>query len=232
MLLLDYWMHYEENDIQVKKRFTLHGDRPQLWVDGNNIPYIKVENGQIFEVNGDDMVPFTPFPKNALGEPFSVTEVLRDLLTRLSRNETGIVEPIFMSEIVNVYISAFRGLIAVHQERDIPYYIVFNNRLLKLAFGTDRFLYYDDSLAMPVMFRTEDGTLVADSEFADIGYYDSLDAVREGTQTPLTITRHPDWDAQEFVSHRFYCLLDADAIPEWLSPSENEEIVEEDDLPF
>lgn len=233
MLLLDCWIHYTEKEVQVKKRFTLHGDRPQLCVNRENIPYIKVENGQIFEINGEDATPFTPFPKNAQDEPFSVMEVLQDLLMRLSRNETGVVEPLFISEIVHVYISAFHSTIAAHQDRDIPYYIVFDNRFLKLAFGTDRFLYYDDSLAMPVMFHTKDGTLVANNEFADIGYYNSLDAVLKGSETPLDIKVYPDLDAQEFVSRRFYGQVDADAIPDDShNPPEEETIVEEDDLPF
>lgn len=203
MLLLDFWMQCEEKGARTKKRFTLHGEEPELRLDLDGLPYIRIRHGSLFEIEGENIHLFTPRAKNETGEPFSVREVLQDVLQRLARNETGILEPVYVSEIVKTYVGAFRKAIAAHQGRDIPYYIIFDGRFLKLEFATDRFLYYDDNLEMPVMFRTEDGTLVSNNEFAEIGYYQSLDAIEQEEEAALTLKPQSEWSLQEFVTNCF-----------------------------
>ena len=48
--------------------------------------------------------------------------------------------------------------------------------------------YYEDSNYMPLMFRTDDGTLVSDNEFADIGLCESEENVENGTEHILPFT--------------------------------------------
>ena len=43
---------------------------------------------------------------------------------------------------------------------------------------------------MPVMFRTDDGTLISNNEFADIGLFDSKQRVQEGTEYILPFTEY------------------------------------------
>lgn len=43
---------------------------------------------------------------------------------------------------------------------------------------------------MPVMFRTDDGTLISNNEFADIGLCDSEQHVEEGTEQLLPFTEY------------------------------------------
>ena len=40
----------------------------------------------------------------------------------------------------------------------------------------------------PLMFRTDDGTLVSDNEFADMGLYESEENVENGTEQILPFT--------------------------------------------
>lgn len=224
MLILDFWMQYEEKGQHSKKRFMLYGDVPEFRLDQDSLPYLHIQNGRITEIKNGYAQPFTPRPKNNTGEPFSVEEVLQDVLLRLARNETGVMEPVFVSEVVKTYVEAFHKAIAAHKGRDIPYYIIFDRRFLKLMFATDRFLFYDDSLEMPVMFRTEDGTLVSNNEFAEIGYQESVDAIEEGTEKAVEFKTFPNWNAQEFVSNRFSENLKKDEIPEqYSSNSQTEE---------
>lgn len=56
------------------------------------------------------------------------------------------------------------------------------------AYATNEFLYYEDSNYMPLMFRTVDGTLVSDNEFADMGLYESEENVENGTEHILPFT--------------------------------------------
>ena len=60
--------------------------------------------------------------------------------------------------------------------------------IAKLAYATNEFLYYEDSNYMPLMFRTVDGTLVSDNEFADMGLYESEENVENGTEHILPFT--------------------------------------------
>jgi len=60
--------------------------------------------------------------------------------------------------------------------------------MARLAYATNEFLYYEDSNGMPLMFRTDDGTLVSDNEFADMGLYESEENVENGTEHILPFT--------------------------------------------
>lgn len=46
----------------------------------------------------------------------------------------------------------------------------------------------EEMLHMPLMFRTVDGTLVSDNEFADMGLYESEENVENGTEHILPFT--------------------------------------------
>lgn len=181
----------------------------------------------MFEIVNGEAQPFTPRPKNDTGEPFSVAEVLQDLLMRIVRNETGIMELVSVNEIVSAYRKAFRGTIATFRTREIPYFIIFDKRFLKSVYATDRFLFYDDELEMPVMFRTDDGTLVSNNEFAEIGFWESVDAVKNGAESELGFKTYPDLEIQQFVRYRFPSQLGKDSAP---TMGESEEIT--DVLPF
>lgn len=77
---------------------------------------------------------------------------------------------------------------AISGERTIPYFIFHGGDIAKLAYATNEFLYYEDSNYMPLMFRTVDGTLVSDNEFADMGLYESEENVENGTEHILPFT--------------------------------------------
>ena len=49
---------------------------------------------------------------------------------------------------------------------------------------------------MPLMFRTDDGTLVSDNEFAEIGLSESEQNVEDGTEHLLPFT---DYDLESAV---------------------------------
>ena len=70
----------------------------------------------------------------------------------------------------------------------IPYFIFHSGDMARLAYATNEFLYYEDSNGMPLMFRTDDGTLVSDNEFADMGLYESEENVENGTEQILPFT--------------------------------------------
>lgn len=77
---------------------------------------------------------------------------------------------------------------AINGERTVPYFIFHSGDMARLAYATNEFLYYEDSNGMPLMFRTDDGTLVSDNEFADMGLYESEENVENGTEQILPFT--------------------------------------------
>lgn len=77
------------------------------------------------------------------------------------------------------------------------------------------------------MFRTIDGSLVSNNEFADIGLLQSMDAVQEEEEKPLEIRQYPDVTMEEFVSKHF-----PDAIRAADHQADTSAPDEEDDMDF
>lgn len=59
-----------------------------------------------------------------------------------------------------------------------------------MDYATDRFLYYLYEYEGILMFRTEDGTVVSDNEFAEMGYWESKENVEKGTEHILAFTEY------------------------------------------
>ena len=82
----------------------------------------------------------------------------------------------------------FKKYPAIHGERTIPYFIFHRGDIARLCYATNEFLYYVGDDDMPLMFRTDDGTLVSDNEFAEIGLCESEQNVEDGTEHLLPFT--------------------------------------------
>ena len=82
----------------------------------------------------------------------------------------------------------FKKYPAIHGERTIPYFIFHRGDIARLCYATNEFLYYVGDDDMPLMFRTDDGTLVSDNEFANIGFTESEQNVEDGTEHLLPFT--------------------------------------------
>lgn len=89
------------------------------------------------------------------------------------------------SELENYVALFLQRTAAEFNGRKIPYEILFKEERAHLVFATDQFLYYLDELGCINMFRTCDGTLVSDNEFAEIGFYESTDAIETGEEVKI-----------------------------------------------
>lgn len=205
-LLIDFWMTMEEHDLRARKHFSIYGTAPKIMKNERGIPFLSFEEGEMFQFENGERIPFTPMEKNALGDHFTLEEVMLDVLERLSRNETDVLIPLYCCAEANAYVSVFRRYIAANAERKIPFFIPFDNRLLHLVCATPRFLFYDDYLMMPVMFRTSDGTVISNNEFADIGFLDISNNIQKGTDKELAYNTFPIKSLSDFVSSNFGSL--------------------------
>ena len=80
-------------------------------------------------------------------------------------------------------------------------------------------------LDMPIMFRTDDGTLISNNEFADIGLFNSKQCVQDGTERILPFTEYES----DMVST---WNLEKKAYPDSLLDAFEDEDEQEDELPF
>lgn len=203
MKLLDFWMIVESGKESTRNRFTIYGVRPRIMLDRDMLPVIEMEDKEMFQVLENGEVPYQPRLKSNRAGRFTIEEIMKDVLERLARNETGILEPVFISDIVMEYICGFRHYVIENDTRRIPYYIPFDGRLLGLVYATKDFLFYDDSLDMVVMFRTKDGTLVSNNEFAEIGFLQLKDSVEAGETELLPFEPQPGWCARDYTARYF-----------------------------
>lgn len=203
-LLLDFWTNISWKDIEGHCHFRIYGNLPAMVLTLDNVPYLLFNDGEMYQVVNGKEEPFTLRVKDDAGNRFTPQEVIQDCMERLARNETGGFEVEYACDLIQAYVKAFKETVANSSlARPIPYFIIFNDRLLKLSYATDMFLFYDDELEMPVMFRTIDGSLVSNNEFADIGLYESMDAVQAKKETLLTIQAYPDMSMDAFAKKYF-----------------------------
>ena len=148
------------------------------------------ENTQVYKETDGVVLPFPITSVTWYGCLLTADHALEDVLERITRNETGKLTVRDVCPELQEFLDEFKKYPAINSERTVPYFIFFRGEIARLAYATNKFLYYADSNDMPVMFRTDDGTLISDNEFADIGLYDSKHHVEEGTEHILPFTEY------------------------------------------
>lgn len=204
-LLLDFWINVTVERVKRHVHLVMYGDNPRIALNSSETPVVAFDNGMMYEIVGGKENPFVPKRKVFSKERFTFEEVMLDILQRITRNETGAFEVVYMCDTVKRFVLPFEEKANTSLVRHIPFRILFDNRLLELQFATDKFLYYDDRLAMPVMIRTSDGSVVSNDEFAEIGFYQSLEAIKSGEEKQMLFTRTPSESMEDFVK-KYYDL--------------------------
>lgn len=150
------------------------------------------EDTQVFKETDCVVSPFQITAVAWAGYQLTADHALRDVLGRISRNETGKLTVHYVCPELQEILDVFKKYPAIRGERTIPYFIFHRGDIAKLGYATNEFLYYEDSTGMPLMFRTDDGTLVSDNEFADMGLSESEENVENGTEQILPFTVYDD----------------------------------------
>lgn len=162
--------------------------------DDMESPWLKYlfEDTQVFKETDGVVSPFQITAVAWAGYQLTADHALRDVLGRISRNEKGKLTVHYVCPELQEFLDVFKKYPAIHGERTIPYFIFHRGDIAKLGYATNEFLYYEDSTGMPLMFRTDDGTLVSDNEFADMGLSESEENVENGTEQILPFTVYDD----------------------------------------
>ena len=146
------------------------------------------ENTQIYKETDGIVSPFQITAVAWAGYQLTADHALRDVIGRISRNETGKLTVHYVCPELQEFLDMFKKYPAIHGERTIPYFIFHRGDVARLCYATNEFLYYVGDDDMPLMFRTDDGTLVSDNEFAEIGLCESEQNVEDGTEHLLPFT--------------------------------------------
>ena len=146
------------------------------------------ENTQVYKETDGVISPFPITAVTWYGCPITANHALEDVVERITRNETGKLTVHYVCPELQEFFDELKKYPAISGKRTIPYFIFHGGDIAKLAYATNEFLYYEDSNYMPLMFRTVDGTLVSDNEFADMGLYESEENVENGTEHILPFT--------------------------------------------
>lgn len=132
--------------------------------------------------------PFVIKAVNWYGVRQTPDDALKDVAGRITRNETGTLTVNDIWPELKEALDEFKKYPAITGDRIVPYFIYHGGDIAKLDYATDRFLYYQYSCEGLLMFRTEDGAIVSDNEFAEMGYWESKENVEKGTEHILPFT--------------------------------------------
>lgn len=146
------------------------------------------DNTQIYKETDSVVSPFQITAVAWEGYQLTADHALNDVIGRISRNEIGKLTVHCVCPELQEFFDELKKYPAISGDRTIPYFIFHRGDIGRLAYATNEFLYYADSNDMPLMFRTVDGTLVSDNEFADMGLYESEENVENGTEHILPFT--------------------------------------------
>ena len=178
-------------DSDIFRHFEIWAESISFEDHESNIPACIADDIQMYEFTESGKVPFRPNCRDWFGTLITVEEALDDVLGRLTRNETGTLNMIYLDSELEKYVALYLKRIAAEFDgRKIPYEILFKEERAHLVFATDQFLYYLDELGCVNMFRTCDGTLVSDNEFAEIGFYESEEAIETGDEIKIEFTTY------------------------------------------
>lgn len=117
------------------------------------------ENTQVYKETDGVISPFPITAVTWYGCPITANHALEDVVERITRNETGKLTVREVCPELQEFLNEFNKYPAINGERTIPYFIFQDGDIARLAYATNRFLYYADGNNMPVMFRTDDGIL-------------------------------------------------------------------------
>ena len=148
------------------------------------------ENTQVYKETDGVVSPFQITAVAWAGYQLTADHALKDVIGRISRNETGKLTVHYVCPELQEIFDELKKVSGYQQGNEL--FRTFNfsrRRYCKIwQYATNEFLYYEDSNYMPLMFRTVDGTLVSDNEFADMGLYESEENVENGTEHILPFT--------------------------------------------
>ena len=179
---------------EINDTFNIYGsyeietvEEIDLQATGNN--KIKIKHPEFYNIRITKLVnekeeDYLPSGSSWTGRKYDALDVLNSFIAALIRGDEAYTK-IFVDEGLQEVVEYYTTESAVTAKgKTIPARI-FDSSLIysyQLLMVTDTFIYYcdDDSI---IMLNTEDHTIVSDNYFAEVGYNDSVENIRGGSET-------------------------------------------------
>lgn len=139
----------------------------------------------IVQVENEREIPFVIRATTWHGSKLTGMDAITDVLSRYARKDTSI-KILFMEDTIKTYLDALCQDIIETEIGIVPKRIVYGSFLdiYHLELVTDQYIYYSyDSII--VMLSAEDRGVIADNYFAEVGYFNSEEAIAHGTEKQL-----------------------------------------------
>ena len=162
----------EEFDLQAAGNNRIMIKRPEF----DNIKVTKLVNGKEED--------YMPAGCTWTGREYNALDVIESFVAALIRGDETYTK-IFVDEGLQEVVEYYTTEIAATAKGKFIPARIFDGSLIyqyRLLMVTDAFIYYynDDSF---IMLNTEDHSIVSDNYFAEVGYNDSVENIRDGSET-------------------------------------------------
>ena len=164
--------------------FIAYGNFNTKTSECEKFPIPLFSNIALQKVVDGNAIDWTPTATTWAGIPINGEDAMESMLGRFTANDET-VEVLYLNDEIQKFVAQYKGEIAFEYEgHKIPKYIYHGfDGTLDLAFATDHFCYY--GLEDLIMLRTNNGELVSDNAFAEIGLFESVQGVKEGEEKHL-----------------------------------------------
>lgn len=144
-------------------------------------PWVDFHDLSIREIKGKKQVKYSLDQKTWRGDALTEEDAVYEVIFMAECNAAGVADIIFMDACIKDVITYYQKEYVEYDSRRIPLKLCRGEfaDLYGLRLLTEHYIFYgcEDML---LMLRTENGELVSDNYFAEIGYCEELKDIREG----------------------------------------------------
>ena len=181
-----------ESPVQTKEQYCVYGT--YFWDEAPGVgitpfKYPEFDNLRATKIVNGKEIPYAP-TGSSWSHKFQVDDMINSALATAIWGATGnIYQTLFLHKGLQEFVDHFRleeNYVLSASGLKIYKYILSSNLTMQyqLDLVTDKYIYYSNE-DLVYAFSTADHDLLSDNECADIGYWDSVDAIKEGTEKLL-----------------------------------------------
>ena len=153
-------------------------------LDMEEYPYPEFYDTKAVIHKGEKEIPFSPSGTTWNGDHYDATSMITDFLLHEMIGSTR-YETVYIESSLQEFLSFYKTFVEIDE-------IKFQNRILShdmyeiydLSLVTNDYTYYM-SCDQVLMLSTENRTIVSDNYFAEVGFWDSVENIKEGKETLL-----------------------------------------------
>lgn len=182
----------EEPISHIKKHYCIYGT--YTWdeangIDGNSFLYPEFDDLHAFQIVDGEKIPYTP-TGSSWSHKFNVYDMINSALaTEIWGTTAKTYKTLYLDNELQDFVNSFRSeenyLLSASGLKVYKYILASDlSHQYTLSLVTDTCIYYVDDESVYAL-NTSDHCLLSDNAFAEMGYWNSIDAIRNGTEKLL-----------------------------------------------